>query len=278
MKRWAHYTKDTAILLAAFGSIPGKEKYEDLKKYIQKEIPGIPVYLSFASKSVLKALEKEGIHYKNLAQILSDLDLEGYKRIVVSSVNLFPTDEHESLKKTVDAFNQFSLSRIIHTGAIFTKVTDANRILKEIDDEVKNKYGDNNYLYIVHGAPYLDQPGSHSISYVKDFLKRINPLSLFCSLEHDYRFDMIKESLLEAIEQSCKVHNLPREVKIIPLLLSSGSHFDLDVRKIKEYLGKSFQVDIVESFSKSDKFNLLEMDVVKSTIKRQIDEVINKMQ
>ncbi|GMT50282.1 MAG: sirohydrochlorin cobaltochelatase [bacterium] len=278
MKRWAHYTKDTAILLAAFGSIPGKDKYEGLKKHIQKEISDIPVHLSFASKSVLKALKKEGIHYKNLAQMLSDLDLEGYKRIVVSSVNLFPTDEHESLKKTVEGFNLFSLSRIIHTGAIFTQVTDANIILKEIDDEVKSKYGEINYLYIVHGAPYLDQPGSHSILYVKDFLKSINPLSLFCSLEHDYRFDMIKESLLEAMEQSCRVQNIPKEVKIVPLLLSSGNHFDLDVSKIKEYLGKSFQVDIVESFYGSDKFNLLELDVVKSTIKSQIDEVIQKMQ
>ncbi|GMT49317.1 MAG: sirohydrochlorin cobaltochelatase [bacterium] len=278
MKRWVHYKEDTAILLAAFGSIPEKRKYEDLKKYIQSEIPGVPVYLSFASKSVIKALKKEDITYKNLAQMLSDLDLEGYRRIVVSSVNLFPTDEHEYLKNTVEGFNHFSLSRIIHTGALFSKVTDANRILKEVDDKIKDKYGRNNYLYIVHGAPYLDQPGSHSISYTRDFLKSINPLSLFCSLEHDYQFKTVGESLLEAMELSCGDHDLPKEVKIIPLLLSSGNHFDLDVKKIKEYLGKTFQVDIVESFYGSNKFNLLELDVVKSTIKRQIKEIIKKMQ
>ncbi|HEO65280.1 MAG TPA: cobalt chelatase [Spirochaetes bacterium] len=278
MKRWVHYKEDTAVVLAAFGSIPEKEKYEDLKDYIQREIPDIPVYLSFASKSVIKVLKKEDVIYKNLAQMLSDLDMEGYRRIVVSSINIFPTDEHEYLKKTVEGFNQFSLSRIIHTGALFTKVTDANKILKEIDDQVKSKYGKNNYLYIVHGAPYLDQPGSHSISYVKDFLKGINPLSLFCSLEHDYQFKMIGESLLEAMEQSCKDHKLPREVKVIPLLLSSGNHFDLDVKKIKDYLGETFKVDIVESLCESNKFNLLELDVVRSTIKRQIKEIIKKMQ
>ncbi len=278
MKRWVHYKKDTAVLLGAFGSIPERGKYEDLKDYIQSEIPDVPVYLSFASKSVIKALKKEDIDYKNLAQMLSDLDLEGYRRIVVSSINIFPTDEHEYLKKTVEGFKQFSLSRIVHTGALFTKVTDANSILKKIDDDVKSKYGNNNYLYIVHGAPYLDQPGSHSISYVKDFLKSINPLSLFCSLEHDYQFKMIRESLLEAMERSCKEHNLPKEVKIIPLLLSSGNHFDLDVKKIKEYLGETFKVDIVESFYGTSKFNLLELDVVKSTIIRQIREIIKKMQ
>ncbi len=67
---------------------------------------------------VLKDLKRRGIEYKNLPQVLADVDMLGYRNIVVASINLFPTDEHELLIRTVNGFREFSYSNIRHTRAL----------------------------------------------------------------------------------------------------------------------------------------------------------------
>jgi len=104
MKRYRHYKKDKAIVLSCFGSVIEQQMYEDLKSEIEAEFDGIDVYLSFSSRMVLKDLHKRDIHYPNLPQLLANIDLMGYKNIIVSSINLFPTDEHELLLRTVEGF------------------------------------------------------------------------------------------------------------------------------------------------------------------------------
>ncbi len=62
---------------------------------------------------VLKLLKKKGDDYKNLPQVLADVDMAGYKNIIVSSINLFPTSEHAMLESIV---NGFELANIVQIG------------------------------------------------------------------------------------------------------------------------------------------------------------------
>ena len=91
MKRFRHYNKKRAIVLACFGSVIEQQKYLDLESSIVEKFPDCDVFVSFSSRMVIKLLKKKkNEEYKNLPQTLADIDMLGYKHVSVVSINIFP--------------------------------------------------------------------------------------------------------------------------------------------------------------------------------------------
>lgn len=265
MKRYRHYNKKRAIVLACFGSIIEQQKYLDLQILIQEKFSDCDVFLSFSSRMVLKKLKQEGESFKNLPQVLADVDMDGYRHIVVASINIYPTDEHEFLKKIVNGFNSFSLANINFTNAILTKTKDTTEFLKTLDVQVSKK--DTANLYIIHGTPRLDTAGIESINYTASFLELINENNVTCSLEGAMPYFDIKDVLKQKIKQKGL-----KKVQVIPLLLVSGNHYIKDMNEIKEDLQSDFESSIVESFTQSEYFNLIEHPHVQNIIIKNLEE------
>ena len=267
MKRYRHYTKNGAIILSCFGSVIEQEQYLNLKKLIEDKFKDWDVFISIGSRMVLKDLLSRGFEYKTLAQSLADADMLGYKNIIVSSINLFPTDEHNLLKKTVDGFKQFSFSNIRYTDAIFTKTKEVSLFLKELDNKISKKNRAN--LYIIHGVPRLDITGLDSVSYVAEFLKIINSKNYTCSLEGANPYYAIKQSLVKQMQKD-KI----KKLQIVPMLLVSGNHYIKDMNEICDELSENFKTKIAKPVTKDEKFNLLNIpqiqDIIISNIKQEI--------
>ena len=270
MKRYRHYKQDKAIILSCFGSVIEQDKYLELKSLIEKTFQGIDVFLSFSSRMVLKNLYSRGMNYKNLPQVLADVDMLGYKNIIVASINLFPTDEHEVLKKTVAGYNNFSLANIRYTNAILTKTKDTTLFLKDLDTKVTKK--DTANLYVIHGTPALELGGIESISYGAEFLEMIGDANYTCSLEGAFPFYAIKEQLVKKMKKD----NI-KNIQIIPMLLVSGNHYIKDMLEIKDELSCEFNSSIVDSLSNSDRFNLIELKNSTNIIINNIKEEITKL-
>jgi sirohydrochlorin cobaltochelatase len=270
MKRYRHYKKDKAIILSCFGSVIEQQMYNDLKAEIEAEFDGIDVYISFSSRMVLKDLNKRDIHYPNLPQLLADVDLMGYKNIIVSSINLYPTDEHELLLRTVDGFRNFSYANIRATKAIISKTKETSLLLKKLDSDISQK--DCASLYVIHGVPVLDLAGLDAVSYSAEFLKLINPSNFTCSLEGAFPWYATKEAVI----QNIKAKGF-KKVQVVPMLLVSGNHYIKDMVEIKDELAKEFEATIVPSLTKSDRFNLIELELVRDIIKQNIKEEITKL-
>ena len=269
MKRYRHYKKDRAIILSCFGSIIEQEKYLDLKKLVEEKFPAADVFLSFSSRMVLKHLHKHGLDYKNLPQVLADVDLLGYKHIVVSSINLFPTDEHAVLQNIVDGFKQFSLSHIRCSDAILTKTKESTLFLKNLNESVTQE--DTANLYIIHGTPRLETQGIDSISYAHKFLEDIGVANYACSLEGAFPFYAMKEILIRNMKKDGV-----KKVQIIPLLLVSGNHYEKDMFEIKDELSGDFDMSIVSTITQAERFNLIEIKDVQDIILQNIKEEITK--
>ncbi len=270
MKRYRHYKKDKAIILSVFGSVIEQQKYLDLKKIVEDKFEGVDVYISISSRMVLKDLIKKGFEYKTLAQTLADVDMLGYKNIIVSSINLFPACEHELLKLTVDGFNQFSFSNIRASNAILTRTKDTTLFLKELDEQISKK--DTANLYVIHGTPKLELGGLRSAVYASEFLNRLNPNNISCSLEGANPFYALKDT----IKKEIKAKGL-KKVQIVPMLLVSGNHYIKDMFEIKDELNKEFKAKIVKSITKDDKFNLLQIPAITNIIINNIKEEIVKL-
>jgi len=269
MKRYRHYNKDRAIVLSCFGSVIEEKLYLELKKEVKKRFEGIDIFISFSSRMVLKLLQKKGKEFKNLPQTLADVDMLGYKNIVVVSINLFPTDEHEFTKKIVDGFKNFSLANIRITDAILTKTKETTLFLKNLNDAIKKDEVSN--FYIIHGTPRLDIKGIDSITYSSEYLELLGK-NYTCSLEGAYPYYAMKD----IITQKMKKDGV-KKVQIVPMLLVSGNHYDKDMQKIKEDLREEFESSIVESLTKHKKFNLIELEEIREIIFKNIDVELTKL-
>ncbi len=270
MKRYRHYDRGTAIVLAAFGSVIEQAMYRALVRDVERRFPEADVYLSFSSRMVLKALNHEKAEYRNLPQVLADVDLMGYKRIVVASVNLFPTDEHEVLLKIVEGFRTFSMAHIRATRAILHKTKETSLSLKGLNDAITQP--DQANLYIIHGVPVLDRAGLASVSYAEGLLERLSSGNYTASLEGAYPWYVVKESLIEKMKQGGV-----EKVQVIPMLLVSGNHYRKDMAEITEELSEHFDARIVPSQSASDRFNLIELESIREMIFGNIADEMAKM-
>jgi len=270
MKRYRHYKRNRAIILSCFGSVIEQDKYLHLQKIINDEFEDIDLFISFSSRMVLKDLQKRGIGYKNLPQTLADVDMLGYRSIIVSSINLFPTDEHEVLKDIVDGFKNFSLANIRYTKAILTKTKESTLLLKDLNEQVSIDGVAN--LYIIHGTPALELGGVESITYSAKMLEYLSDENYSCSLEGAFPYYAIKDRLISNMREDGV-----KRVQIIPMLLVSGNHYIKDMVEIRDELSQTFHATIVDSITPSTQFNLIEMDSIKSLIIQNIKEEITKL-
>jgi len=269
VKRYRHYSKDTAVILACFGSVIEQQMYLDLQAKVQKRFQGADIFMSFSSRMVLKDLHKRGMEYKNLTQMLADVDMLGYKKIVVVSVNLFPTDEHELLQRTVKGFNLFSLANIRYTKAIMHKTKESSLALKALHEAISQSPWAN--LYVIHGVPVLDLPGLSAVNYADSFLRTIDTRNYTCSLEGAFPYDAVKEALARQMKADGITH-----LQIVPMLLVSGNHYRKDMVEIADELGEDFTTRIVPSQSNSERFNLIELESIQEIIMHNIEEEIIK--
>lgn len=276
MKRYRHYNKGTAIILSCFGSVIEQEKYLAFEKFIQESFADTPVFTAFSSKMVIKELAKNGEVYKNLPQVMADVDMEGFKRYIVVSVNIFPTDEHEVLTRMVKGFKNFSLANIRYTNPLLQKSKETSNYLNFLDAKIREKNSDIINLYIIHGVPVLNLGGLEAVNYTSNFLKMINEKNLACSLEGEFPFFAIKDAIKRDIlkltggDKSAKV-------QIVPMLLVSGNHYDKDMKEICEEVGDYCDASIVDSFTQDKKFNLIEQEEVREIFRENISIELQKL-
>lgn len=276
MKRYRHYNKDTAIILSCFGSVIEQEKYLEFEKFIQEAFEGIPVFTAFSSKMVIKELAKKGEIYKNLPQVMADVDMEGYRRYIVVSVNIFPTDEHEVLIRMVKGFQKFSLANIRYTNPLLQKAKETSLYLKSLDEKIRQASDDVINLYIIHGVPVLNLGGLEAVNYASNFLKMIDEKNLTCSLEGEFPFYAVKDAVKRDIlkltngDKSKKVH-------IVPMLLVSGNHYDNDMQEICDEVNEYADATIVQSITEDEKFNLLGQDRVREMFRENISLELKKL-
>jgi sirohydrochlorin cobaltochelatase len=276
MKRYRHYNKETAIILSCFGSVIEQDKYFKFQEYIKEKFEGIPVFTAFSSKMVIKELAKEGKIYKNLPQVMADVDMEGYKRYIIVSVNIFPTDEHEVLIRMVKGFKKFSLANIRYTNPLLHKTKESSLYLKNLDETIRKDFDDIINLYVIHGVPVLNLGGLESVSYTADFLKMINKNNLTCSLEGEFPFYAVKDAIKEQILQRLK-ENPNLKVQVVPMLLVSGNHYFKDMVEICEEIGEYCDSSIVKPLDETSKFNLLGQDAVREIFRSNIEVEIKKL-
>ena len=143
MKKLRHYNKELAVVLSVFGSSEASamQQYMQLFEEIKQDLPPeSELRLAISSRTVLKNLEKQGKKHYTLVEQLASIDRLGYKKVIVVSVNLFPTEEHEYLLQIVDAFRKtISCAQYEVTMPVFTKASRINNFLNFLNDKFRSE-------------------------------------------------------------------------------------------------------------------------------------------
>ncbi|WP_153914571.1 sirohydrochlorin cobaltochelatase [Shewanella sp. TC10] len=267
MKRQRHYQQGRALILCCFGSVVAQERYQQLLQQAQARYPDYDVRLAVSSRMVIK--KYQGDTLQTLPQVLAQLDANGHRQIVVASVYLFPTAEHQQLLDTVAGFYQFSLSRIVATPALLQPVNSANAILTELYNTIRQP--DSHNLFIHHGAPDLAHSGYSAIWYSQQLLEQMSAQNHSCSLEGANPFSLVKQHLNQQL-QTAKAS----KIQLVPMLLVSGNHFVNDVQKIASELDENTTTEVAK-INDDNTFCLLDLPQTIQTLWKHIDTEFNKL-
>ncbi|GIU48441.1 sirohydrochlorin cobaltochelatase [Shewanella sp. KT0246] len=266
MKRQRHYQQGRALVLCCFGSVVDQARFDALLALAQERYGDCEVRLAVSSRMVLNRLNEREL--QTLPQQLASLDREGYRQVVVASCYLYPTEEHQQLKQTVESFKQFSLSRFSYTPALLQSVNGANEILASLATRYPAGDGVHN-LFIHHGAPHLDNPGYSAIWYSQQLLEQLSSEHHCCSLEGASPYGLVAPKLKTQLSNASKI-------RLIPLLLVSGNHAVNDVKAIQTDLQEVASVEIAKPID-SERFCLLDLPAVTDVLWHQINTEFNKL-
>ncbi len=225
--------KEPAIVIAAFGTTTKAQvTYDFFEKQLRKELPAkyrnYEVRWAFTSEIVReranRKFEKAGIkkRYRSLAQVVSNLEDEGYRKIVVQPLHIFPGIEYEHVLEMSEGlrevFKDFNLR--IEVGKPLLQYWWDMRTVADVLKQDLLPSGKGCNVLAAHGT------GETAVGSNSTYLG----LARLLSVEFDNTFLGSVEGITSKEEalasaKACKV----KKVKFIPFMYVAGDHIMNDI-------------------------------------------------
>lgn len=253
----------TGILLVHYGTQNDMSRaatIDRLNKRVAEQFADCAVIEAYAAPSVIRMLDKRGIHKLSIQQALDSLKALGCNRLAVQSTMLLDGVMTDMLRREVEAkkgsFNTVSVARPLLYNADDCRRM-ANMIRKNL--EAGNWLKDSPQVVLVgHGS---DSPAN----------------AMYCQMDYVLHDEGFPNWHVGTIEGYPTIENVERQLKeqkgknvvLVPLLYIAGNHQREDIDgKWKEQLEKDgYKVSVVDK-------GLGEMDEIQSMI---IDEIKGRM-
>ena len=221
--------EEPAIVLVAFGTTTrAQATYDHFEAQLRAELParfkGYRIEWAFTSEIVReranRKFAKEGSpkRYRSLLQVLADLEDEGYRRMVLQSLHIFPGQEYEDMGREIEALRSLGL-RIEYGGTLLHEWPWVFEAVDAVEPEfLKPAEGCN--ILVVHGTPETF-PGSNSTYLGLDrYLSRKYPNVLVAGVDGV----LTREQAM----QQAKTYQ-PQRVRMIPFMYVAGDHIMNDI-------------------------------------------------
>ena len=162
--------KGPALVIVTFGTTTdAKETYDAFSDQLQKELPeewrSAPVTWAYTSEIVRERVNKQYAEQgdprrlKSLIQVLADLEDQGYRKVAVQSLHIFPGQEYEQLEREIAAFRGLGM-HIEYGGTLLHRWDMLFAAVNAVAPDFLPK-GEGCTLLVTHGTPQTF-PGSNS--------------------------------------------------------------------------------------------------------------------
>jgi sirohydrochlorin cobaltochelatase len=218
-----------AIVIVAFGTTTrANATYSYFEEQLKASLPEMyknyKIEWAFTSEIVReranKKFQEKGLakRYRSLAQTLANLQDEGYRRVALQSLHIFPGQEYEDMQSVIAAFRTLGI-RIEYGGTLLHEwpwLYDAVSILEK--EFLGREEGCN--VLVVHGTPETF-PGSNS-TYIG--------LDRYLSRKYTNVFVGGVEGVLTREQALDMVKAYPKKrVRFIPFMYVAGDHIMNDI-------------------------------------------------
>ncbi len=219
--------KEPAIVLAAFGTTTqARVTFDFIDQQVKQEtsLKNLKIVWAFTSEIVRERANKtfrkkgEKTRYLSLLQVLANLEAEGYRKVVVQPLHVFPGQEFNEVTNVVNAFRMMGLR--IELGE--TLLHEWPYVYETIDilstEYLEPDKGCN--IIVAHGTPKTF-PGSNSTYLGLDRYVRMKYENVFVGAVDGVLTR--EQTLLKTKTCSSK------RVRFIPFMLVAGDHIMNDI-------------------------------------------------
>lgn len=226
-------TERPAIVLTAFGtSTAAFETYQYLDQKVRERFPGHDLRWAYTSRKVRqKVKEEQQRELPDLAQVLQELQQQGYRRAVVQSLHIVPGEEWQ--KKVVATARKTGL-KVALGQPLLVKPEDHKRVLAAVAKDFPADLQREGVILVGHGSPV---PSGE-----KEYLNFHRLLRQTYANKPVY-FGVIegKPEVKKAVAALKKTPVM--RVTLIPFLLVAGDHYENDIMGDKDSLKAELQSD-----------------------------------
>ncbi|NOY64606.1 MAG: hypothetical protein GXO97_04310 [Nitrospirae bacterium] len=225
--------KDPAIVIAAFGTTTkAMVTFDYFEEQLRRELPDkykkLRIEWAFTSEIVReranKKFKKAGINkrFKSLAQVISDLEDQGYRKIVVQPLHIFPGIEYESVLRMVEglreAFQDFDL-RIKVGTPLLTHWEDMETTVEALKEELLPPTEGCNIL-VAHGTGETMNGANITYLGLERIVNAYYPNVFIGTVEGI-------QTRTEALKKARQCN--PRKIRFIPFMFVAGDHIMNDI-------------------------------------------------
>jgi len=210
-KRVRALKEEPAVVIAAFGSRSrGKIALEIFEEAVKKELSDRKIFWAFTSHIIR---EKTGA--PGLAEILAQVESQGYRKAVVQPLHVFPGTEYQELLETC---NYFPGLRVIAGETLFHRWSYIIDVLEVMEQEF---ISDGLNLLAAHGTPFAASPANTIYLGLEGLLKKYTN-ALLATVEGVPDKDVVLKNI-------ARNYSKYKKVKIIPMMYLAGIHVEDDL-------------------------------------------------
>ncbi|HIJ79226.1 MAG: sirohydrochlorin cobaltochelatase [Desulfobulbaceae bacterium] len=220
---------DPAIVIVAFGTTTkARATYDFFEEQLRASLPEqyqkYKIAWAFTSEIVRERANQKfaeqgaATRYRSLPQVLADLEDEGYRRVGLQSLHIFPGQEYLDMEREIAAFAGLGM-RIEYGGTLFHEWEGVFETIEHLEQEFLAPDQGSNVL-VVHGTPQTF-PGSNS-TYLG--------LDRYLSRKYKNVFVAGVDGVLtrdQALEQAKAYPG--KRVRLIPMMYVAGDHIMNDI-------------------------------------------------
>ena len=219
-----HTLKDKpAIVVAAFGtSTKAQATYDAFDKQLKAALPGYDVRWAFTSEVIRERVNarraKEGNSKRllSLQQALADLEADGYTKVAVQPLQIFPGEEYEEVLRLATGFPGL---RVEFGETLLQRWEGVHEVVKLLSrDFLPPPEGCN--VIVAHGSPQTGVGSNSTYLGLDRYLSRRFPNAFLGCVEGV----VTREDALEPAKACAG-----KRVRFIPLMFVGGDHIMNDI-------------------------------------------------
>lgn len=225
--------EEPAIVIVAFGTTTeARVTYDFFELQLRQALPAryqnLQIEWAFTSEIIREranrkfAQAKSTKRYRSVAQVLADLENDGYRKIALQPLHIFPGQEFEDLQNVINAFRKIGL-RLENGGTLFHKWDYVFEVLSSLEEEFLSPDEGCNVL-VAHGSP--ETLAGANAAY----------LGLSRLLEEQYENVFIGsvDGVLTRSQVLKAAKGYPvKRVRFIPLMYVAGDHIMNDIMSLE---------------------------------------------